>query len=519
MAKKAYVGVNNIARNVKAIYVGVNGVARKVVKGYIGVNGVAQLFWDGGATAVKNFWFYFKCKAEYCFTINSRTFSKKNAGIAFCYVTNRDNQNPRDHYWSEPRFASTNIDAIAYTTSIGGNFTTPLYSYQINGDTWYFNAPDYAMAGMYTPSPSEALLSTDTYVIPVYTPSQSNPRQDDMDLLDRVYCDDFAEDYQENHTYNLVKGDVNKTIRKFLAVYLFKYERWGRGSLDGAYNSMCEHLEDIIGYFMRKIGSNDVIRIGGDYPRSGSGLEIYVYYGTGTFNNVLIDTVVVDDDYSHCYGDGEWTSVGYAIADIMVDGTINYSDYSYTAQEMVSIGKDGLGYDYMEWSNIGLFFANAIKQATHSATQYLTANIIQPVYIDEELYTYVSQKGTSNSTEVRFVNLNSSSSVVYKVLLMMWNYEHTYKQFQPLYISENPFSIRIIYYRNDVLQSDTVENAVAKTRHGKTYYVRQVAGFMSTALYSCNLDLEKFTECTIYNPTTDISQWEASYIVFDGTIS
>ena len=45
MSKKAYVGVNGIARNVKDIYVGVNGVARKVVKGYVGVNGVAQQFW------------------------------------------------------------------------------------------------------------------------------------------------------------------------------------------------------------------------------------------------------------------------------------------------------------------------------------------------------------------------------------------------------------------------------------------------------------------------------------------
>lgn len=43
MAKKIYVGSNNIARKVKKLYVGVNGVARKVKKVYIGVNGVAQL--------------------------------------------------------------------------------------------------------------------------------------------------------------------------------------------------------------------------------------------------------------------------------------------------------------------------------------------------------------------------------------------------------------------------------------------------------------------------------------------
>lgn len=51
MAKKAYVGVNGIGKNVKKIYVGVNGVPKKVVKGYVGVNGVPKVFWDGGSPA------------------------------------------------------------------------------------------------------------------------------------------------------------------------------------------------------------------------------------------------------------------------------------------------------------------------------------------------------------------------------------------------------------------------------------------------------------------------------------
>lgn len=60
MAKKTYVGVNNVARKVSKMYVGVNGVARKVKKAYVGVNGVAQQFytalpkivtWAGGTDA------------------------------------------------------------------------------------------------------------------------------------------------------------------------------------------------------------------------------------------------------------------------------------------------------------------------------------------------------------------------------------------------------------------------------------------------------------------------------------
>lgn len=47
MAKTAYIGVNNIARQANNIYVGVNGIARKASKIYIGdTNGKARLCWD-----------------------------------------------------------------------------------------------------------------------------------------------------------------------------------------------------------------------------------------------------------------------------------------------------------------------------------------------------------------------------------------------------------------------------------------------------------------------------------------
>lgn len=44
MAKKSYIGVDNVARNVKKLYIGVDNVARNVVKAYIGVNGIARQF-------------------------------------------------------------------------------------------------------------------------------------------------------------------------------------------------------------------------------------------------------------------------------------------------------------------------------------------------------------------------------------------------------------------------------------------------------------------------------------------
>ena len=51
MAKKVYIGVDDVARKVKKMYLGVHGKARKIKKGYIGIGGVARPFWTGGELA------------------------------------------------------------------------------------------------------------------------------------------------------------------------------------------------------------------------------------------------------------------------------------------------------------------------------------------------------------------------------------------------------------------------------------------------------------------------------------
>ena len=48
MAKKAYIGVNGFARNIKKGYVGVGNTARRIKKAYVGVGGVARPCWPGG---------------------------------------------------------------------------------------------------------------------------------------------------------------------------------------------------------------------------------------------------------------------------------------------------------------------------------------------------------------------------------------------------------------------------------------------------------------------------------------
>lgn len=52
MAKKTYIGVNGVAKNVKNVYIGINGVAKKVKKMYVGVNGVAKECYSSGVKTV-----------------------------------------------------------------------------------------------------------------------------------------------------------------------------------------------------------------------------------------------------------------------------------------------------------------------------------------------------------------------------------------------------------------------------------------------------------------------------------
>ena len=353
MAQKCYIGLNDLAKEIKNIYVGVNGVARKVVKGYIGVNGVARLFWEAGAKYI-NFWFFIETVAQGRYqnadyfihtSAENRYYVKLNIGVAFfCLIKGQAGANT----FYTPILISTNESAIPYVYGYSSSAaSTTKGTITINGDTWYWTGYTYAVynTASYTP---DCLLEDSTYVL--------NGDQAARDLLVHIYSNDFAEEYQVGQRYNLVKGDVELTIRKFLAIYLFRYERWGRGNYDTAYNALCNHIEDIVAYFLQQIGGNDTIRIGGDYARSDTGLDIYVYYGTGTLNNILITDRIDDVDYSHCYGDGEWTSVGMADVEILSNGSLVYNNMAYSIQESVYIGKEGYGDDYMEWTNIGLDF-------------------------------------------------------------------------------------------------------------------------------------------------------------------
>ena len=103
------------------------------------------------------------------------------------------------------------------------------------------------MTGLYVPSPNEALISDEVYEMPTFTPSQNDPRQDDMDMLNMIYSDDFVEAYQTNNYYNTKLGNVKKTFKKGFAVFLYKHiKNQYHSNKITLYNALVNNLDSII---------------------------------------------------------------------------------------------------------------------------------------------------------------------------------------------------------------------------------------------------------------------------------
>ena len=251
MAKKAYVGIANLPKNVSDIYVGVNNAPKKVIKGYVGVNGVPMLFYEKGGEAGTKFWLFYETLAKtfLTFTATDQKYNKTNIGIAFFAAI---------HYPKESsgRFRitmiiiSTDIDAVAYSTTDDpnehiskGSVTTA------SGDKWYYAGFDIYLSTFNNNVNPDCYLSELEY---------TNITDATNDLLDKIYADDFAEDYNIRTTYTAVWADREKTIRKALAIWLYKnYSFKGYN----AYDTLLANLDTIINRLLTEIGSDDLIQV------------------------------------------------------------------------------------------------------------------------------------------------------------------------------------------------------------------------------------------------------------------
>lgn len=281
MAKKAYVGVNGISKNVKNIYVGVNGVPKKVVKGYVGVNGVAKLFWDGGTPptpVIAGSWdFWSSVAGTTLFTIEYNgtpwSYQKENNMIAYyaiiCVKPNVGNIN----YF--PLFLSPVSTATSFQTIPSSS--PHIYSGSVTdkmGISWRYASGETVFdVSRSSISPQGCLLNTiETY----YTQNTEGIRQAALDLIDRIYSVPFQSDYQSGQTYTLYAADQRKTLRKVYSTYLHRnINKYGSSA---EYRALSDNADTIINTLINTVQS---------YSASGSVIgigvveyEVAISYGT-----------------------------------------------------------------------------------------------------------------------------------------------------------------------------------------------------------------------------------------------
>lgn len=379
MAKNLYVGINGVAQEAKKIYVGVNDTAKKVIKGFVGdSNNVPRLFYEDIPEIIEEpikpgcFWFNYATSTGTDIigkrgqtTIN---INKLYEGIVFFFIIKGLDS---DDYYDIIVLDPTNQNSGGQT-SMGiyheaiydgsTHYISGSWTYSMNGDRWYYglNADIFRFNGTplyptdYSPN---CLLDYSDFI------DQSNTTYDVHDLVRNyilpnfIYTDDFAEDYQVGQTYNLVKANIEKTIRKFLGIYIYKMVSY-KDNYSTAYSSILANIENIVTYFLQHTGNNDIIDLCADY-NDNNGFRLGAYYSNNSVNNVTIEHI------ENKSSNGGYTSIetnayisynSCVYIDFNGDGTITYNTPDWTAEEYLYIGKNGYGWDYLHWSNIGLNF-------------------------------------------------------------------------------------------------------------------------------------------------------------------
>ena len=245
MAKKAYYGINNIARNVSKIYVGVNNTARKVLKGYVGdANGVARLFFDDSTPAIPTSWDYWTTQNNTTFAMIGITgrpayvdyYQKINKGIAYyaLFKVMRNNQLSYGMVLISPMESAVKFKSSQGTYTYTQSFTDSV------GLTWY-----YAFSSNYNYARDYYIVSPEGCILPdIYPLTSQGILQAAQDLLDLVYDVPFHENYVTGQIYTLGITDIQKTIRKAMSTALYK--KVGVYSSHVAYTAFSDNVDTII---------------------------------------------------------------------------------------------------------------------------------------------------------------------------------------------------------------------------------------------------------------------------------
>lgn len=354
--QKAYVGVNNVAQNVKNIYVGVNGVAHKVVKGYIGVNGVARQFWGGGAvqTPSWNYWSSVSGKKLSLYDINSgneaieiRKYANKIAYFAWIKI----NVGGQTAY--SPLFISPDQDAVTYDDYRISSGQTGRYYYRgtitdANGITWYWNTIIARYSAGYYDIDNEYLLNNTVY--PTEDSHGNINSQPAQDLLDMIYAVPFHENYQIGQTYSVSLADAEKALRKVFGVFLFRYI----SRTEAAYTNFSDNIDATITDALTQIGSGDKM------------VDVYIqtaWNGSRSYINCI--TYYTNSIASQFTVNNHSISNGYDYFNVSLDNTYTFAarrayasasgvSYDTVSSESKNTSTVGINTNGIRSSNIGI---------------------------------------------------------------------------------------------------------------------------------------------------------------------
>ena len=489
MAKAVYIGINNLAQKVKAIYIGINGTARKVVKGYIGVNGVARLFWEA-ASKFQNFWFYYSTlagdliKAKYNGTATTEL-NQANGITFYAFVSSGIS---RGSHWYAAVAISTDsnmnikwkMNGSTYPSDDGGSFITD------EGDEWYWEA---CTIGRYD---HEATYPAD------FTPDcfiDGNAYYDeDQDIYDyenmikdlfltSIYIDDFAENYRVSQRYNIVYGDVEKTIRKTIAVFLYKHIKNPyhiNSAILVRYNAILTNLDAIVSELLSRIGGDSHIWLQVDLYDS-NGRYITLMHGAGNDSvTTIINNITEQEGYKYIenYLSQALRWSAFEFVKIDASGNITYESLSTSSSSRTQYGgvqysNTGAGSCY--GGNIGLdfhiqqlsftFHENFIVGNKYNLTKAsieLTIRMAIQIFLDKNSSHssdagYITLKNNVNTLVSYFMGFINSGYRTFDIGLVQIEYSSYY----------NAIDVTVFYSFTDM--SNQIIESVNQSE-GYTYY-------------------------------------------------
>lgn len=361
MAKKFYAPVNGLSKEVKEFYVSVNGLSKKVVKAYCSVNGLSKQFWGDGSSA--GFWFYYSTIIEKIMRwntiegvpspLNNDVYKRANGLIFYCIARGSSGYNHIIFFTTDQNA----INCIDMVREDGVTVRVQLGTYTtIYGDTWYYAVRDYNQnIQMVFPTDFEpnCMITNSAF------DSMTNTEIWTWIMNNRIYTGDFAEAYQVGQTYNLRIANIEKTIKKAIAIFLFRCVDLRNMT---HYQVLLQNVEDFVNDLVSHAEGSKIV----DFWISrgiGDIIQLTAYYSSATADNKQITGQSMSYYFlTYTYSSEIQADKGYRIITIASNGTITREERSsYTGNLRNRIGikidkttTSGTVYTTISLSNVGL---------------------------------------------------------------------------------------------------------------------------------------------------------------------